>query len=303
MRTIYLLLFVLLSVMHINSMEKELCNKKDRLLHVLDIKELSGQKLSPRSEKAPQKKYSIVNNKKNRNLLLNLPNDILRKVIYHASKDNIFNAVTLLIRLSRVCKLLTSLHEPNNMKTILDLDQRILDDNLIIYATEHLAPEQDFTPFLKILIAMDAKVNYPNNLISCVKNATNTYFVEHYITHYESNINTQDDMGNTPLQYAISLNKPTIMKVLLEHGADINLKNNLGDAPTRIALLHGYTECIKLLIQYKIDTSIEYDYSRDDTITIAQWAENAKNEEIYKLATGKELPKKWYEYLAGSFKR
>jgi ankyrin repeat protein len=294
MRTLHLFLFILLNVVHTYSMDPTSLYELRRT-----GKEIPSQKYSPRSEKAPQKKHSIISNKRNQdtNLFLKLPNDILKNILHHASGDSIFNAVTLLIQLSRACKTLRSLHEPNKMKIILGFNQRILDDNLIIYASLHLTPEQDFTPFLKILVAMDAKIKRFENLFACVGHATNAYFVEQYIIQYKPDINIQDDLGNTPLRWTVDLNKPNIAKVLLENGANMNLVNNCGETPTRMALLYGHAECIKLFIQHGVDTSIEYDYGHDYKITIAKWAANAKNEEIYKLVTKEEMPKKWYEDL------
>lgn len=235
-----------------------------------------------------------TNSQKDPRLLLELPDEGLICTILHTTKDDIFNAVTQLIRLSCVCKKLEHLRAPNNIKIIFNLDQRTLDDNLSTHI--FFGSDRDLTPFFKLLITMGARMNlYYKDLHSCICSTNNTYLIKHFITTHKPNINKQYKDGDTPLYLAVQLNKPSIVELLLEHGADMYLADENGRTPTFMALLLGKAECLKVLIRHGLDTTIEYDYGHDFKQTIAQWAQTAKNEEVYTLATGKKMPKEWYE--------
>jgi hypothetical protein len=237
-------------------------------------------------------------------LLLTLPNEALGKIIRCIYKDDVCNAIALLIRLSWVSKKFEQSNTPNTIKTVLGLDQRMLDDSLYAYAfaprqaqdfTPFFKQTRDITPFFKLLISMGANLKkYCKSLIACVLLTTNVYVAEQFITD-DIDINQQDEDGHTPLCWAINCNNPTIAKVLLEYKADMYLADNNGDTPTNIALLYGRTECLKVLIEHGVDTAIAYDRGHGGKETIAQWAQMAKNEGIYTLVTQQKMPKEWYE--------
>jgi hypothetical protein len=239
-------------------------------------------------------------------LLLELPADVLGAIVKHTSPDikytgtvDFFDAIKLLIRFSWVCKKFEHLNTPNTIKTTLNLNQDSLDFSLLKYG------ELDATPFFELLIAMGAKIStYYRNIASCIDN-TNGYFIEHFLMmNPDANVDEQDNDGYTLLRYAVSLNKPNIVKVLLEHNADMYLADKHGLTPIKMALLVHRIECVKLFIEHGVDTAGNYSTSEHYTQTIAEWAmlglrhdeDNADSyQEIYKLITGEKVPKCWYE--------
>lgn len=218
-------------------------------------------------------------------LFLDLPPEILGKIISHISKDDVFDAIQRLTKLSCVCKKLENIRAPDTLKKILCLDQKMLDDCLHVYAFLNTYKNRDFTPLFKVLICMGAKLDkYCKTLTSCVSNATNIYIIEHFITHHNNNnIDQQDKDGQTPLWLAIACNDANIARVLLKHNANIYLADNKGITPMHWALLYAKIECIKALIEYKIDPSIQYNMGNNQIVTIAEWAQINKQEEIYNL--------------------
>ncbi len=248
----------------------------------------SNQKPSHNHEKEK------LHQEKDSRLLLELPDTALRSVVQRTSKNDTLNATKLLLGLSCVCQSFAKLNKPNTIKTILELDQRALDDNLHTHI--FLKDDQELTPFFKLLITMGAQLNrYIHSLIPLICTTSNTYIINHFITTYNPDIDEQDETGNTPLRWAIDLNNADIVQMLLEQNADMYLADKIGRTPTDIALLYGRIECLKLLIKNGVDTDIEYDWGHDYTMTIAKWAHIAKNEEIYTLVTKEKIPKIWYE--------
>ncbi len=247
-------------------------------------------------------------------LLLELPDDVLGIIVRYTNPDkyvaksikriDLFNNVKLLIRLSLVCKKFERLRVPDTIKTMLNLDQKTLDNNFTDYAFfKNAFPEtdNDITPFLKLLITMNAKTNtLCRSLSSCVQHTTNAYVVEHFIMHHDADINQQDKEDQTPLRWAINLNKPNIVRVLLAHDANMYLADNQGKTPTDMALLYDRIECVKALVEHGVDTTIKYYRSEDYEPSIAEWAtsnawwhkENTGHyREIYRSVTGEEMPK------------
>lgn len=253
--------------------------------------------------------YGMEDQTKDPRLLLGLPDDVFKVIINYAKKDSVFKATKLLIRLSWVCKKFEYLRRPDTIKTTLNLNQETVDNTFETYAflkRYNRATCEEDTPFLKLLIAMNAHPKpYYKTLIKCVKYTTNSYIVEHFITYHDNNVNQQDEDGETPLRKAVNLDMPNIVRVLLKHNANMYLADNNGKIPMNVALQYDRIECIKALIECGIDTTIKYFiYSRlltkddepcekIDFHTIAEWAKEHEHHEIYKLVTGKEIPKPW----------
>jgi len=254
--------------------------------------------------------------------LLELPADILGVIVKRAIPNkkrcegvitpDLFNTIKLLIQLSWLCKKFEYFSKPDMIKATLNLNQETLDDNLFNYASFsefYKEMGNDSTPFFKVLIAMDANINTRyKSLDSCVMHIKNAYLVNYFITHHDNNVNQQDNDGETPLRYAIDLNKPDIVRVLLEHKADMYLADNTGRTPTDMALLCSKFECIKALIEHGVDTTIKYSRGKNLKLDIAEWAKlyatsyKEKTDpyhEIYKLVTGEEIPRPWHEKSAG----
>lgn len=272
----------------------------------------------PKQKRLHNSEEEIVYTEKDPRLLLELPNDVLGAIVKWTSPDkyrcegvitsDFFNIIKLFIQFSWLCKKFECFSKPDTIKATLNLDQKTLDDNFFSYACLsdfHKEMDNDSTPFFKILIAMGANMNTSlESLLLCVVHIKNAYLIDYFITHHDANVNQQDECGETPLYWAINLDKPDIVRVLLEHNADMYLADKNGMTPTNMALLCDKIECIKVLIEYGIDTTIEYSRGEDFKLNIAEWARlrvrwNNRDadsyHEIYKLVTGEELQKSWYE--------
>ena len=78
-----------------------------------------------------------------------------------------------------------------------------------------------------------------------------------------------------------------IVRILLENDLDINSQNNLGETPLHIAVAKNDIELIKLLIEYNPKTNIS---TYKDGLTVMNYAEIGRNKIIYKII--KELNEK-----------
>jgi len=62
-----------------------------------------------------------------------------------------------------------------------------------------------------------------------------------------ANVNAQDKRGNTPAMVACFLNKPNVLKALIDAKADLTLKNNEGNDVKTMAADRDLDECKALL--------------------------------------------------------
>ncbi len=223
-------------------------------------------------------------NQKTRRLLLELPNDVLGTVIKSTNKDDVFNAIKLLIQLSLVCKKFEHLRTPNTIKITLNLDQKALDTSLL------KSGKRDSSSFFELLISMGANVKTPCPFITLgIAYGVNDYFTK-YLIAQGADVNYKDPLGLTPLHWAIADDKVDIIKLLLENKANMKLTNKYGHTPAYAAMLSNKPECLKVLIDHGLDTSIVYTFDVVHQKTIAQWAKSNNHHEIYTLVTGEEPP-------------
>ncbi|ORX42837.1 ankyrin [Piromyces finnis] len=73
----------------------------------------------------------------------------------------------------------------------------------------------------------------------------------------ESDINHQDDNGNTALLYACKLNNKKIIELLLKNGANTNLVNVKNKSPLMYSCKNGNKSCVDILLQYHAKLDIE----------------------------------------------
>jgi hypothetical protein len=64
-----------------------------------------------------------------------------------------------------------------------------------------------------------------------------------------ADINTHDPMGETPLNYAISLGYIRIVEMLIARGADVNLAGRFSDRPLHNAVHSGNPHMVRMLIE------------------------------------------------------
>ena len=65
----------------------------------------------------------------------------------------------------------------------------------------------------------------------------------------------------TPLEFAVVMDRPKIVKILLEKGADPNKKNQgSGTTPLMIAAAHGQSDIVRMLLDCGADIRIKDEY-------------------------------------------
>ena len=71
--------------------------------------------------------------------------------------------------------------------------------------------------------------------------------LRHVLNVHPTAVNERDDMGNTPLHYAVMRGRADAVKLLLSRAADRKAKNNPGDTPFKLAQKTGRPDIIALL--------------------------------------------------------
>lgn len=70
------------------------------------------------------------------------------------------------------------------------------------------------------------------------------------------NIEQQNSDGHSPLQFAVSLELPDVVKLLIAFGATVHTKDNYGESPLRYAVDNGDFEMASLLISHGANASM-----------------------------------------------
>ncbi len=134
----------------------------------------------------------------------------------------------LLLILSTLC-----IAQANSMVDV--QEQKNLNASLLRESKENIP---DPTPVMKRLIAVGANVNtkdeYGNTPLHNAVSRGNQKAINMLIRKH-ANINAQSNAGNTPLMLAMQ--KPAIVKILLEAGADPSIRNISKDTASDMPLL------------------------------------------------------------------
>lgn len=93
------------------------------------------------------------------------------------------------------------------------------------------------------------------------------------------NINSTENLGDTPLHYACLFNKKAkIVRLLLSKGANINVGNIRGDTPLHYACQKELYEIVKILLDHRADVDVCIANKRDDIKElIEQTAKSSKD--------------------------
>ena len=136
---------------------------------------------------------------------------------------------------------------------------------LSLYQKIHYAPlpftiiDQSDTNFLKYLFN-EKKIAFDLNNERFVRTLVESCqeMCEFFIKQ-GTNINQKDNIGQTPLHYAVFLDKPEICKYLIKQGADINQRNDEGETTLHLATSGGQQEICKYLIEQGADINEKND--------------------------------------------
>lgn len=66
-------------------------------------------------------------------------------------------------------------------------------------------------------------------------------------------VHERDALDKTPLFFAVTFDKPEMVRLLLEHGADINAKDITGMTPLHVAANLGLNDQVRLLVELGAD--------------------------------------------------
>jgi ankyrin repeat protein len=88
--------------------------------------------------------------------------------------------------------------------------------------------------------------------------------------------------GMTPLMYASVIGNKEIAEMLLLKGANVSAKNNDGATPLMMAVLRGFTDVAKILIEYGADVN-----DGSDGFSIMMAAQYKNNKEMMELLRSK----------------
>jgi hypothetical protein len=74
------------------------------------------------------------------------------------------------------------------------------------------------------------------------------------LLEYGADVNVKDVIGWTPFLQAAQL-APDLMPLLFEHGGDVNTQNNDGDTPLQFVTANGYADHVRFLLEHGADVN------------------------------------------------
>ena len=112
-----------------------------------------------------------------------------------------------------------------------------------------------------------------------------TYFADlemvQVLLNYRVDVNTQNDVGSTPLEHALRgpINDLRVIRLLLDHGADPNLRRKDGINPLHRASQKGRIDIVRLLIERGASVDVQDEQGK----TPSDVASGEQRDEIIKL--------------------
>lgn len=118
--------------------------------------------------------------------------------------------------------------------------------------------------------------------------------VDFILSNYGADVNAQDSIGWTALQFACCCNHEEVVRLLLKKGADTNAQDLIGSTPLHKACLRNNEKIIGLLVEYGAEISVQDIYGVTPIALL-----NASHETYDRriITIVKELAKLTYENL------
>ncbi|MBI4748612.1 MAG: carboxypeptidase regulatory-like domain-containing protein [Acidobacteria bacterium] len=107
----------------------------------------------------------------------------------------------------------------------------------------------------------------------------NSKTIAKYLVRYGADVNARNQVGATPLMYAMLQEKTFIPKLLIAGGADVNAADQWGRIALMIAAFEGKTRFIKLLIKAGADVGMKDQFGK----TALDYALDADQSGVVKL--------------------
>ncbi|MCC6127993.1 MAG: ankyrin repeat domain-containing protein, partial [Chlamydiae bacterium] len=138
------------------------------------------------------------------------------------------------------------------LKYGLDLEERDLQGRTPLF----LAAVQGHRGIIQRLLSQGARLDASSNEQETVLHLASFYGYAQILDDFLKDplglklIHVQDSDGKTPLHRAVwGVSKPTIVKMLLDHGADPNVLNKYDYTPLHWAAKHGHLESARILLE------------------------------------------------------
>ena len=110
--------------------------------------------------------------------------------------------------------------------------------------------------------------------------------VHSIVLENNATINAKNDLGSTPLHWAIGEGDIAIVRLLLENNAAIDAKNNNDWTPLHVAAMNGHVDIARLLLEKNAPT----DAKNNDGWTPLHWAAIKGNVDLVRLLLEKNAP-------------
>ncbi len=264
-----------------NNLSSEKGHKRRRIEEHVDESLFSSKKGKTKSEFQQSKSLSrrniksdliraVKNGRENRvrhlieerNMDVNLRDDLGKTLLYHAVYHNHEKIVKYLVRHGAD----VNAKDKKGFTPIMFAS----DINIVKYLAEHNA---------KLNIANECGDTFLHFLSSHSAMENDHVIIVKYLVDHGADVNLQNEVGNTPLHLAARINNEIIAKYLIDHDSSVNKRNLYGNTPLIYAILNNNIKLVQYLRDHGANT--DYEYAGNNTaLTIA---DNFGRDEIVSL--------------------